>query len=99
LSIFSRSGESYTVESLAPETGIVTLKRPQGFDDGAAPIAMIGKYVRGRGLQIDWHVPVVAATTDGRDEEFADAGGLNAKVRCRYNHAGKLVEVIISVAL
>jgi hypothetical protein len=90
---------SFRVETLPPETSVVTLSAPSGFTDEVAARQVLQVYAEDIGVEIDWTVPGI--TTEGAEqvESFRDPDpGLNASASHFYS-GDSLVALRFSMAL
>ena len=79
-------GASFRVETLPPETSVVTLSAPSGFTDQVLARQVLQAYSERIGVEIDWTAPEI--TTEGveRVESFRDPDpGLNASASHVYS--------------
>lgn len=87
------------VETMPPETSIVTLSSASGFEDEEAVLQALRAYTAGRGLAIDWDTP--EAETDGDEVThiyWDPEPGLNASARV-VRVDGVVTSVRFSMAL
>ncbi len=92
-------GVTFEVETMPPETSVVTLRDPLGFDDEASARQILGAYSSDFGLQIDWTAPTVTAEGDERVQSFWDPdAGLNGSASFFFLE-DTLVALRFSVAL
>ena len=71
-------GVTFEVETMAPETSIVTLRASLGFDDEASARQILETYSSDFGLRIDWTAPTVTQQGDERVQSYWDPeAGLN----------------------
>ena len=92
-------GASFEVETMPPETSVVTLSAPSGFTDEVLARQVLQVYAERIGVEIDWAAPEIATQDDERIEVFWDPDtGLNASASHVY--AGdSLVGLRFSMAL
>jgi hypothetical protein len=65
-------GVTFSVETMAPETSIVTLRSPAGFEDKASARRALETYSASVGLRIDWTAPTETKEGTERVQSFWD---------------------------
>jgi hypothetical protein len=91
-------GVTLSFETMPPAVSIVTLSRPDGFEDPAGVQAAVRRYAGGSGLSIKWEDPERSADGDVLIERFWDPDpGLNASVSLTWL-SGALVSLRVSRA-
>ena len=95
------SGVTLTFESAPPETGIVTVRRPEGLAPEQEWIGLLKRYAAGRGVPVNWSRQKLAKNKEGSQSESyeADDPGLNAIAVLQRNATGLLVGMKLSLAL
>jgi len=92
-------GATFRVETLPPESSVVTLRVPSGFTDEAAARQSLEVYAADVGLEIDWTTPEFTTEGDEQVQTFWDPDpGLNGSVSMIFLE-GTLVAVRLSMAL
>jgi len=92
-------GVTLEVETMPPETSIVTLQSPSGFHDEGVILAALRARTAEIGLAIDWEAPEESMEGNRSVRRFWDPDpGLNASASLVYS-AGVLVAVGVSMAL
>lgn len=92
-------GASFEVETLPPESSVVSLSAPSGFVDEVLARQVLQVYTERIGVEIDWTAPETIDQGEKRVETFWDPDpGLNASASLVYA-AGTLVELRFSLAL
>ena len=92
-------GVILTIETMPPETSIVSLRAGAGFGDAGALRRVLEAYAAGAGLHIDWTAPTVTREGDERRATFWDPDpGLNASATLLFVQ-DTLVAVGVSMAL
>jgi len=92
-------GASFEVETMPPETSVVTLSAPSGFADEVLARQVLQVYAERIGVEIDWTVPEITTEGAERVESFRDPDpGLNATASHVYS-GDSLVALRFSMAL
>ena len=92
-------GVTLEVETMPPETSLVTLTHPAGFGDGVAVKEAVRAHTAGIGLAVDWEAPEESMEGDQVVRRFWDPDpGLNASASLYYS-GGTLMAVRVSMAL
>ncbi len=87
------------VETMAPETSIITLRSPQGFPDAIRAGAVLAGYATQVGLHISWTEPEVTPTGDEEVHTYRDPDeGANASVSLIFR-GNTLIGMQLSLAL
>lgn len=93
------AGISMEVQTMPPETSLVTLRSDDGFTDGEGVEALLRDYAARRGLSIDWSTPEITTEGDQEVRTFWDPEpGLNASAALIFRDT-RLVGVRLSLAL
>jgi hypothetical protein len=96
--VFSE-GSTFQVETLPPESSLVTLRSPSGFTDEVVARSVLVSYAEGIGVEIDWTAPEVTTEAGERIETYWDPDtGLNASAALILED-GSLVGLRFSLAL
>lgn len=75
-------GIELSVETMPPETSIVTLGSQTGFEAEEPVLEALRAYTAGRGLEIDWNAPEIEADGNEVTRVYWDPEpGLNASAR------------------
>lgn len=95
------SGLTLTIESLPPESSVVTLRREAGLLTEADWVGMLKRYAAARGVPIDWSRPIVVKRTEGAATLRYEAAetGWNASAVIERGATGQLTGLSLSVAL
>jgi hypothetical protein len=92
-------GVTFTAETMPPETSIVTLRSPSGFEDEASARQALGAYCASVGLRIDWTAPTETKEGDERVQSFWDPDpGVNGSASFIFS-GDTLVALRFSMAL
>jgi len=92
-------GVTFTAETMPPETSIVTLRSPAGFEDQASARKALGAYCASVGLHIDWTAPTETKEGDERVQSFWDPDpGVNGSASFIFS-GDTLVALRFSMAL
>ena len=92
-------GVTFTVETLPPETSIITLRCPAGFDDQASARRALAAYSSSVGLRIDWTAPTETKEGGERIQSFWDPDpGVNGSTSLVFS-GDTLVALRFSMAL
>lgn len=92
-------GVTFEVETLPPESSIVTLRVPGGFGDEAAARLLLQTYTARVGVDIDWGAAMVTMVDGERIHTFQDPDdGLNATGSLIFR-GDRLVGLRFSLAL
>lgn len=93
-------GAIFEMETMPPEASVVTLQRPEGFDDASGLREAFVRYVNDIGVEVDWTATPEITEQDGRrTEQYWDPDtGLNASASLVFE-GDRLVAVRFSMAL
>jgi creatinine amidohydrolase len=92
-------GATFLLQTMPPETGIITLRVPSGFEDEEAALDVLKAHTARVGVEIDWANPETTAEGNESVTSFWDPDdGLNARASLIYQ-GGKLVALRFSLAL
>ena len=92
-------GVTFRIETMPPETSIITLRSSTGFDDEDAMRQVLETYSVNVGLRIDWTAPTEAMEDDERIQAYWDPdSGVNGSASLVYSESA-LVAVRFSMAL
>ncbi len=92
-------GVTFTAETMPPETSIVTVRSPAGFENEASARKALGAYCASVGLRIDWTAPNETTEGEERVQRFWDPDpGVNGSASL-YFREGVLVAIRFSMAL